>query len=174
MTKKQAVRRAQYLEAIKPLQSASVASFVLGLISFFLAWTGLLGFILSVIAISKAKRSKGVPTNPHKAFRIIGLILGILSLLSSLFFMIGVPIIILSTITLAGLGAIGAGIWALITYGPMLLDMAYDWINNLMMSTFGMDISGIQQLIESIKQFIEQIQNMMSSVSGGETALLLL
>ena len=175
MTPVQSKRKAQYLEEIiKPMQSASIASFVLGIISFILAWTGLLGFILSIIAISKAKRSKEVPTNPHKAFRIVGLILGILSLLASLFFMIGVPIIILSTITLAGLGAVGAGIWAVITYGPQIMDTAYNAANDFLQANLGMDIEGIKGLIESIKQFIEQIQNMTSSVSGGETALLVL
>ena len=160
----------EYSELVKKRKSASIASFVIGIIAFLSTWTGLLSFILSIVAINRAKAGAEVPTQPHKTFRVLGKILGIFALLISIFVILVTPIIIILGIITA---LVGGGAFVVITFGPTLLNSAIDGINNFLTSTIGIDISGIEEIINTIKELIESISNLSSSM-GGETALMIL
>ena len=176
--KKKKLFSPDYLLMVKMKKSSAITSFVLGIIAFLLSWTGLLAFVLSVIAISKAKRAKGIRSQPHRVFRIIGLILGILALISSIVIVIATPFIIAALVaggvTIVGVGAIGGIAWAIVSYGPMLLDTLYNFLNETLVANFGLDISSIEQIIQQLKEYIQSLSEMMSSVSGETTSLLLL
>ena len=168
----------------KRLKGSAIASFVVGLIALLLTWTGLLAFILSVISISKFKRSKGVPTTAPKVLRIIGLVFGILALIGSLVVTIVTPIIIISIILggtiitgLAILGGIVAGaVYAITTFGPMLVSYLtglYDTVNSYA-TQFGIDISSAQQIIEYIQSIINSVSEMTQAIPMETTSLMVL
>ncbi len=97
----------------KQKKSALIA-FILGLVSFLLGgwFGGLVGIICGAIAISKAKKAKGVAVQPSKIFRILGLVLGILGLVGGILDILA----LIALCVLVGLGILGGGIYALIVF----------------------------------------------------------
>ena len=95
-------------------KKASLGAFILGLLAFFIgSWFGgLLGIILGAIALSKAKKAKGVAVNPSKVFRLVGKILGIVGLVFGILDLVALVLLV----CLLGLGATGIGIYALVMY----------------------------------------------------------
>lgn len=104
-------------------KKAAMTSFIMGIIAFVLGgwFCGLLGIILGAIAMSKAKKAKGVAVNPSKIFRIIGLVLGILGLVGGIFSLLAW----IGFFVLLGLAGVGAGIYAIIVIVvPMIMEAA--------------------------------------------------
>ena len=95
-------------------KKASLGAFILGILAFVIgSWFfGLLGIILGAIAMSKAKKAKGVEVNPSKAFRLVGKILGIVGLIFGIIDLLAW----IALFCLAGAGALGFGIYALVMY----------------------------------------------------------
>lgn len=132
-------QRLEFEREMKARRSAAIASFVLGFLAFFIfPWTGLLGLILSSIAIKKFKASAGVNSQPHKVFRIFGNILGIFALIISIIIFIGQIIVLIILFIDIALKIIGAIIGALVVgtglvlFGPpvALIAGAFLWFNN--------------------------------------------
>ena len=104
-------------------KKAAMTSFIMGIIAFVLGgwFFGLLGIILGAIAMSKAKKAKGVAVNPSKIFRIIGLVLGILGLVGGIFNLLAW----IGFFVLLGLAGVGAGVYAIIVIVvPMIMEAA--------------------------------------------------
>lgn len=95
-------------------KKGALMAFILGLVAWLLGgwFGGLLGIICGAIAISKAKKAKGVAVQPSKIFRILGLVFGILGLLGGILTLIGMVLLCV----LAGLGVLGVGVWAIVVY----------------------------------------------------------
>ena len=95
-------------------KKSALMAFILGLVAWLLGgwFGGLLGIICGAIAISKAKKAKGVAVQPSKIFRILGLVFGILGLLGGILTLVA----LIAVICLIGLGVLGGGIYALVVY----------------------------------------------------------
>ena len=90
----------------------------------------------------------------------------------SIFVILVTPIVII--LGLIG-GTIGGIAFVIITFGPTIVDTAYNAVNGFLSTNLGIDIEGIKELIDQIKQLIESISSISSSMGGGtESALLLL
>ena len=190
-------QRLEFEREMKARRSAAIASFVLGFLAFFIfPWTGLLGLILSSIAIKKFKTSAGVNSQPHKVFRIFGNILGIFALIISIIIFIGqiiLLIVIFIDIILKIIGAIlasigiivvGTGavllalpvgaIWLFIQFGiPWIQGLiggaggqVTDAINAFLLANVGLDLNGIKDLINNIKEMFKEISAIFAFIQS--------
>ena len=104
-------------------KKAAMTSFIMGIIAFVIGgwFFGLLGIILGAIAMSKAKKAKGVAVNPSKIFRIIGLVLGILGLVGGILDLLAW----IGFFVLLGIGGlVGIGYAVVVFLVPMIMEAA--------------------------------------------------
>ena len=84
------VEEEEHVETPEELEAkqkkAAMAAFIVGLVAFLLSgwFGGLVGIICGAIALSKAKKAKGLEAKPGKIFRILGLVFGILGLVGGI------------------------------------------------------------------------------------------
>ena len=72
-------------EEMEKKQASAIVAFVTGIAAFFFERSLIFGLVFSIIALANSKKAKGVKKTEYRSFRTIGKILGIVSLVLTIY-----------------------------------------------------------------------------------------